>query len=109
MAVNIELLQKTLDTIKANPKHWDQRHWHCGSSHCFAGFAELLVRDLPINQPVNSEVFLSGETEQFATQQLGLNVDDADILFAYDNTLADLELFVKELCSHGTILSVPIR
>lgn len=35
-------LQATLDAVLANPKHWRQASWHCGTSHCFAGFAEMV-------------------------------------------------------------------
>jgi hypothetical protein len=35
-------LEATLAAIEANPGHWDQSTWHCGTSHCFAGFAEML-------------------------------------------------------------------
>ena len=35
-------LQATLDAVLANPKHWRQGSWHCGTSHCFAGFAEMI-------------------------------------------------------------------
>jgi len=32
-----------LDTIKANPESWDQTQWHCGTTHCFAGHAQILA------------------------------------------------------------------
>lgn len=35
-------LEATLAAIEANPDHWNQTAWHCGTSHCFAGFAEML-------------------------------------------------------------------
>jgi hypothetical protein len=35
-------LQATLDAVLAHPEHWSQRMWHCGTSHCFAGFAEMI-------------------------------------------------------------------
>jgi hypothetical protein len=35
-------LQATLDAVLAHPEHWDQKYWHCGTTHCFAGFAEML-------------------------------------------------------------------
>lgn len=39
--MNIKLLRKIVAHIKANPEHWQQSAWHCGTSHCVAGFAEL--------------------------------------------------------------------
>jgi hypothetical protein len=35
-------LQATLDAVLAHPEHWRQDSWHCGTSHCFAGFAEMI-------------------------------------------------------------------
>lgn len=34
-------LRAVLGRVKRNPGHHDQTMWHCGSRHCFAGFAEL--------------------------------------------------------------------
>lgn len=39
-----ERLDLVLRTIEENPQHWDQDLWHCGSSHCFAGFAQCFAR-----------------------------------------------------------------
>lgn len=39
--MNQKLLKKIVAYIKANPEHWNQGSWHCGTSHCVAGFAEL--------------------------------------------------------------------
>ena len=41
--VNIELLRKTLEAIKANPEHWDQGVWRCSTGMCFAGWASQLA------------------------------------------------------------------
>ena len=42
----IEILDKALEMIEANPKHWDQKMWHCGTSHCLAGFCDLVIEAL---------------------------------------------------------------
>jgi hypothetical protein len=39
--MNLKLLRKIVKHIKANPDTWRQSAWHCGTSHCVAGFAEL--------------------------------------------------------------------
>ena len=120
MAVNVELLQKTLDAIKANPQHWDQTKWHCNTSHCFAGFAELISNNMPID--TDSEVLesdanfadmyttISGGYAQTvwlaqdnARDLLGISVDDAGILFAGYNSLSDLEDMVQHLIDHGSL------
>jgi len=118
MAVNAELLQKTLDTIKANPEHWYQKNWHCNSSHCFAGFAELLSFGLPIYlnvaalkedkrlyDPVNCRVDFNWNTKGNATEALGLTEEDATLLFAGGNLLEDLESMVKHLVEFGSLVN----
>ena len=113
MAVNVELLQKTLDTIKANPEHWNQYHWHCGTSHCFAGFAELIANGIPIQTDDKTLRTYSGfsdspesvywKTERNAQKLLNINDDDASILFAGYNSLLDLERMVHLLAKEDSL------
>lgn len=102
MTVNKELLLKTLETIKANPEHWNQEEWHCGTSHCFAGFTHLIDAGLPITTicPVWGVEYDDGGwdfTEEYAAKALGLDKDQADLLFYVDNKLEDLEVIVDNL------------
>ena len=46
----IEILDKALEMIEANPKHWDQNMWHCGTSHCLAGFCDLVIKGISSEQ-----------------------------------------------------------
>lgn len=46
MKPNVELAYQVLDIIKNNPEHWNQRDWHCDTSHCFAGFVDCIVRNI---------------------------------------------------------------
>lgn len=112
MTVNVELLQKTLDTIKANPQHWDQSKWHCGTSHCFAGFAELIAKNIPIETDesilIRDERFYDPKfndwsTSEHATELLGISDNDAEELFASYRTLEDLEKMVASLIKYGRI------
>lgn len=109
MTVNVELLQKTLDTIKANPQHWDQKNWHCGTSHCFAGFAELIANNLSIetsNEQVRALKLngkLESNTGRYAEKLLGISDDDGDALFDAYNTLEVLEQMVAYLIEHGSL------
>ena len=118
MAVNVELLERTLATIKANPEHWYQKNWHCNSSHCFAGFAELLSFGLPIYlnvaalkedkrlyEPVNCRVGFNWFTKGNATEALGLTEEDATLLFAGGNLLEDLESVVNLLIKDGSLVN----
>jgi len=117
MTVNVELLQKTLETIKANPDHWKQQQWHCGTSHCFAGFAELLYFGLPVNSydrnlrkdnriysPQDDSIESYWITCDNATKALDLQEDDAMQLFDGGNTLEMLESMVKHLVEQGTLI-----
>ena len=63
-----------------NPNHWNQRYWHCNTSHCIAGFADMRRNALlpqgawPHNQRISAfaidypywgidaEIFSSGNT-----------------------------------------------
>lgn len=35
-----------LDQITNHPEGWTQTHWHCGTTHCFMGWAELFMNDI---------------------------------------------------------------
>lgn len=104
--INKELLVDTLATIKANPQYWDQTQWHCGTTHCFAGFVELLYMDLPIT--INSTIlknddrfykdyYTDWKTPSNARELLGLTNNQSDALFHPTNTLEDLERIVGVL------------
>jgi len=129
MPINKELLRETLQTIKDNPQHWDQTQWHCGSSHCFAGFVECKIRGIEIAKELDEDQVLGwsvadeeslisllnlGEkdadklcrdydyhknTAVVARFALGLDEDQADMLFHGENDLGDLENIVEELCT----------
>ena len=129
MRINKELLRETLQTIKDNPQHWNQRNWHCETSHCFAGFVECKLRGhnlgeevpygwtietkgyleyiLSINSLDDDErfeqlnIYYSNETNHRILPRiaLGLSVSQADKLFCVRNKLEDLERIVEELCT----------
>lgn len=112
MTINIELLTKTLEAVKANPEHWNQEKWHCGTSHCFAGFVELIANDLPLDSHSeelrNDERFhkvfdpayrflIRWKTPDNSKRLLGLSEEESSTLFHACNTLSDLEHIVKSL------------
>jgi hypothetical protein len=37
-----ELLIAVVDQITKHPETWDQTQWHCGTSHCVAGWAQIM-------------------------------------------------------------------
>lgn len=85
---NAVLAYKTLDHIKAHPKHWDQSVWHCGTTHCFAGLVEL---------------FTTGEDEStaltwdVAAEALGIDDIESRLLFNPENKLSDLVKQVEDI------------
>ncbi len=96
--LNKKLLQLTLDTIKANPQHWDQQQWHCGTTHCFVGFAYLLHHNLPLTTTEHDlGIDILFRTRGEATILLGLAPYQANRLFSAGNTLEDLEHIVHVL------------
>jgi hypothetical protein len=107
MSVNKELLIETLETIKANPQHWNQENWHCGTTHCFAGFCELIVKGESLKKeylsfPEDVSIYNFWEnTREFSRKQLNLSEYDSDILFRPSNSLEDLERLVNYLIVHG--------
>ena len=115
MPVNVKLLNDTLDAIKANPDHWDQEHWHCETSHCFAGFAELLSLGLPLDSDeanlLDNPSTYNDETCMWTTRAnaikvlgLGDNYYNTDLLFSAYNSLEDLEKMVAYLVKHNTLI-----
>jgi hypothetical protein len=88
-------LEATLAAIEANPDHWVQGAWHCGTSHCFAGFAQCLRRGVdPLTTNCDSWRDPSNKTRQW----LGLTARQWEDIINYDNTLDELRDYVKQFC-----------
>jgi hypothetical protein len=110
MTINVDLLEETLETVKANLKHWFQPAYHCLTFHCFAGFAELLAFGLPIDSQEHDLVEderiynMQWNTLDNARTALGIEEKDAEILFAGKNSLEDLESMVNLLIKNGTLV-----
>lgn len=94
---NIELLDRVIAHIKANPESWDQMkyaNW-CGTAFCVAGHAALManptfrVRDGDLIDPANVEKWHSWHYA--GAQALGLDPDQAEVLFSALNSLERIE------------------
>lgn len=92
-------LLRILKTIKSNPKHWNQENWHCGTSHCFAGFAELEKLKLPLktSEEIMEKWFPVSNTFKVAREYLQLTDRQAVLLFHSNNSLNELDFIVKSL------------
>ena len=40
--MDVDNLVLVMNHIIDNPESWDQREWHCGTTHCFAGHGQIL-------------------------------------------------------------------
>ncbi len=83
--LNKENFQAVLDRIKANPCSWDQSKWHCGTTHCFAGHAQIMA-----GKPIDDAT-----VRRDARMYLGLKQCDASVLFRSDATIEDFEEFLR--------------
>jgi len=82
--MNIINFTKVLDTIKAHPETWNQAKWHCGTTHCFAGHAQILAGHEP---DVGTVIY-------DAMKFLGISSIDEGWLFYSYRTLSDFEVFL---------------
>jgi hypothetical protein len=100
-------LQATLDAVLANPKHWKQTRWHCGTSHCFAGFAEMIrlgenpkeecKAAMACNDPWQHDHEAYDLASQEDTKQwLGLSDDEWEKITYSGNSLERLQ---EEVCA----------
>jgi hypothetical protein len=96
-AVNIELLDKALARIDANPDTWRQASWHCGTAACLAGHVALAAgyqwaSDDAIEVFVTSpDGAITDEVASVAEDLLGLDSKSAFELFWCANTREDLQ------------------
>jgi hypothetical protein len=100
-------LEATLAAIESHPDHWDQSSWHCGTSHCFAGFAEMLrlgrspvekcseAGEARIQAKPGDSVLID-----FVATRLWLGLDrfEFDEICAGENTLEDIRHCVTLFC-----------
>ena len=116
--INFDLLGQAVQLIKDNPEHWDQNHWHCGTSHCLAGMIHILRNyrhsGLPLDQLLTQvlhdaddeddgdAVFdapgytINGRpTAKIAQEALNISDLQAIWLFAKDRTLQDFETCLR--------------
>src|SRR5262245_40429507 len=116
---NAALLNETLAYIEAHPDEWDQAHWHCGTTCCFAGRAALLdgaewsrggwninpsksVCVVAREDDPGYDVFTMADrryvhVETRARRILGLTWEQSQELFRSGNGLDDIRRLVAEL------------
>lgn len=79
-----ELLRAAVNQILEHPESWDQKSWHnqCGTTHCVAGWCQILGGKPP-----------SDDAADDAEKLLGIRSDEASWLFDYDRTISDIHGF----------------
>ncbi|MGL5937068.1 MAG: hypothetical protein ACRCZI_15765 [Cetobacterium sp.] len=73
--------KKVLAQIEAHPETWNQKMWHCGTTHCFAGWAQVLS-----GKQANEDT-----ARRDARVYLDLSIYEADYLFDPCRSLDDLK------------------
>lgn len=79
------LMVAVMNQIIEHPETWDQKQWHCGTSHCFFGHAQIMGG----RKQNDINAFNDGK------ELLGLGNADADWLSRGHRTLPEIYQFVK--------------
>mgnify|MGYP001587222180 CR=1 FL=1 len=121
MSVNVDLLDRTLAHIEANPEEWEQTAYRCDTGMCFAGWACQLAGGRWLTPPCDhwGDVLVAEPADdqervrsfdgvhgtvvlKRATRLLGLDFDIARDLFDVGNTLDDLRRIVADIKAGAT-------
>jgi hypothetical protein len=89
--INYAALQRIFDRIDANPDFWHQEKWHCDTSHCLGGLAQL---DAGLDEHASL-------ARQQARVHLGFTRAEADYYFAPERTLEELKAALEPLHAAG--------
>jgi hypothetical protein len=84
---NLKLHNEIIETIEANPSCWKQNSWHCGTSHCYGGWAQIKS-----GKPAND-----GTVRRDARMALGLTLTEANYAFNGSNSLETIKNLPKYL------------
>lgn len=82
--MNVLRFQLVIDQITQHPETWDQEVWHCGSTHCVAGWAQVMSG--------NAEDELTASED--ARTYLELARHEAQYVFSPERTLEELNDFL---------------
>jgi len=89
--IQADNLRAVLAHIEAHPETWKQSSWHCGTSHCFGGWAQIMAGRPASDASVRAD----------ARKWLGLTRYEADLLFDGYNSIETIREVVTELVSDG--------
>jgi hypothetical protein len=92
-AIQADNLRAVLAKIEAHPETWYQASWHCDTTHCFGGWAQILSGC--------EQTERAAQVRRDARRWLGLTRYEADLLFAGQNTLQRIRELVEQFTSPG--------
>lgn len=83
--MNKKNFRKVLDHIKKHPETWNQESWHCGSSHCLFGWAQIMsgCDEVDFNARTDGRAFFE------------ISQKDAVWLSRSGRTIEDFEYFLE--------------
>lgn len=79
--MNLKNMQLVIDKIESDPACWDQSLWHCKTTHCFFGLAQIMS-----GRPVNNE-----SVRRDARIFLGMNLLEANYFASTRRTLQEFK------------------
>ena len=82
---NVKLAAQVINHILDNPETWDQGDWHCETTHCFAGYVQIMG-----GHPERAET-----CRQDLIDLLECSREDAIWLIYSGRTLPELHAYVK--------------
>jgi hypothetical protein len=89
--IYIDRHTKVLDMIDANLQHHNQKAWHCGTSHCWAGFGDLVA----MGEQVNTRGWRDGSALQAVDRYwFGLSEEAWRSITLVANSLETIKLLV---------------
>jgi hypothetical protein len=93
-----ELLVAVINQIISDPPSWNQFSWHCGSSHCFVGWTQVLGGKKPTDSDSIESDFL---------ELTDLEQSDFKYVQSTDRSFDDLYRFVWKLLQPTVQSSYP--
>ncbi|MEW1959780.1 hypothetical protein [Kineococcus sp. NPDC059986] len=105
-AVNWPLVDAVLAQIEAHPETWNQEHWRCGTSFCFAGWAVEMSPDASWVEDEgwadDVKLLVHGVVMKYppghaAAHLLNLPGDAGDDLFEATNSLDDIKAVIRNI------------
>lgn len=106
--MNTQRFVAVLEAIERSPKHWDQTDWHCGTSHCFAGVAQLQEMKMSIKTSAKKLYARTSHRDglfvyisEVAQRWLGLTDEQSAWLFSSHRTLDDFRRVRQLWCRGG--------